>query len=70
MIAADTSAWAAFLDGADGKEIVLRDRALEDRQLRTVPVVLTELLSDPSLPPGIAKILCDVPRMEIGSDYW
>jgi predicted nucleic acid-binding protein len=70
MIAADTSTWIAFLEGADGKDVVLLDRALEDRQLLMVPVVLTELLSDPSLPPGVAETLCEVPRMEIRSDYW
>jgi len=34
-----------------------------------VPAVLTELLSDPGLPPAVAETLCDVPRMEMGSDY-
>jgi predicted nucleic acid-binding protein len=70
MIAADTSSWVAFLEGADGKDVVLLDRALEDRQLLMVPVVLAELFSDPSLPPGVAETLSDVPMMEIESDYW
>ena len=35
-----------------------------------VPVVLTQLLSDPKLPVEVARALCDVPTMEIGSDYW
>jgi len=70
MIAADTSTWVAFLEGADGKDVGLLDRALEDRQLLMVPVVLSELLSDPDLPPGVAETLCDVPRMEVGSEYW
>ena len=35
-----------------------------------VPVVLTELLSDPKLPVDVARTLCDLPAIEIGSDYW
>jgi predicted nucleic acid-binding protein len=34
------------------------------------PVVLTELLSDPKLPSGVAKTLSDVPRLEVGEGYW
>jgi len=33
-------------------------------------VVLTELLSDPKLSDDVARILCDLPVVEIGSDYW
>ena len=35
-----------------------------------VPVVLTELLSDPKLPSGAAKTLSEVPLIEIGPGYW
>ena len=48
----------------------LLDQALGNRQLLMVPVVLIELLSDPKLPPEVAKTLCDVPAIEIGSHYW
>jgi len=70
MIAADTSTWVAFLEGGAGKDAQLLDKALEDRQLVMVPVVLTELLSDPKLPSGVAETLSEVPRIEIGSGYW
>jgi hypothetical protein len=50
MIAADTSTWVAFLEGSEGEDARLLDRALEERQVLMVPVVLTELLSDPKLP--------------------
>ena len=46
------------------------DRALEDRQVVMVPVVLTELLSDPKLPSGVAETLSEVPLVEIASGYW
>jgi len=35
-----------------------------------VPVVLTELLSDPALPLQVAKILSEVPLVEIRPGYW
>lgn len=70
MIAADTSTWIAFLEGAAGDDVDALDQALEDRQVLMVPVVLTELLSDPKLPSGVAETLAEVPLMEIGSGYW
>ena len=70
MIAADTSTWVAFLEGGAGEDAQLLDKALEDRQLAMVPVVLTELLSDPKLPSGVAKTLSEVPLIEIEAGYW
>jgi len=70
MIAADTSTWVAFLEGDAGKDVQLLDKALEDRQVVMVPVVLTELLSDPKLSSGVAETLSEVPMIEIGSGYW
>ena len=70
MIAADTSSWIAFLEGEKAADTELLDQALRDRQLLMVPAVLTELLSDPKLPVEVVRALCDVPAIEIGSDYW
>jgi predicted nucleic acid-binding protein len=70
MIAVDTSTWIAFLEGDSGEDARLLDRALEDRQVVMAPAVLTELLSDPKLPPAIAKTLSEVPLVEIESGYW
>lgn len=70
MIAADTSTWVAFLEGDVGEDVRLLDRALEDRQVVMVPVVLTELLSDPKLPSSVAETLSEVPSMDISSGYW
>lgn len=70
MIAADTSTWVIFLEGGAGEDAQLLDRALEDRQVVMVPVVLTELLSDPKLPSGVAETLSEVPLVEIASGYW
>ena len=35
-----------------------------------IPVVLTELLSDPALPETVAQTLCAVPLLEIENGYW
>lgn len=70
MIAADTSTWVAFLEGSAGTDTDLLDRALADHQVLMVPVVLTELLSDPKLPSAIARTLSEVPLLEIQTDYW
>ena len=70
MIAADTSTWIAFLEGDNGNDVQLLDRALEERQVLMVPVVLTELLSDPKLPASLATTLSDVPMIEIEAGFW
>jgi len=70
MIAADTSTWVAFLEGGVGEDAQLLDKALEGRQVLMVPVVLTELLSDPKLPSGVAATLLEVPVIEVESGYW
>lgn len=70
MIAADTSTWIAFLEGSSGQDVQLLDRALEDRQVVMVPVVLTELLSDASLPSHVVETISDLPLLEVASGYW
>ena len=70
MIAADTSTWIAFLEGDNGSDVQLLDRALQDRQVLMVPVVLTELLSDPKLPASLANTLSDVPMIETEAGFW
>ena len=70
MIVADTSTWVAYLQGDAAEDTELLDRALNDRQVVMAPVVLTELLSDPQLPPAIAKTISEVPLVSVVSGYW
>lgn len=70
MIAADTSSWVAYLGGVAGDDVLLLKKALQDRQLWMLPVVLTELLSDPNLPPAVAASLTDLPLVEIAAGFW
>lgn len=70
MIAADSSTWVAYLQGQRGDDIQLLDEASMAAQVFMPPVVLTELLSDPNLRPDAARLLADVPLMEITAGYW
>lgn len=70
MIAADTSTWVVYLEGGEGEDAQLLDKALADRQVVMAPVVLTELLSDPKLPVSVAKRLLEIPLIEIESGFW
>jgi len=70
VIAVDTSTWIAFFEGADGADSELLDRALQDRQVMMVPVVLTEVLSDPKLPSAVLRTLAELPVIEIEPGYW
>jgi len=70
VIAVDTSTWIAFLQGADGSDVRLLDRALADQQVLMPPVVLTELLSDPKAAADVAELLASLPLMEPDIGYW
>jgi predicted nucleic acid-binding protein len=70
MIAADTSTWVAFLEGGDGEDVKLLDQALEQRQVVMIPVVLTELLSDPGLLLDASKTLLEIPLVDIEAGFW
>ncbi len=70
MIAAGTSTWIAFLQGDGGEDAELLDRALQDRQVLMVPVVLTEVLSEPRLSSEVSQRLSELPLIEIRPGYW
>jgi hypothetical protein len=70
MIAVDTSTWIGFLQGDGGEDAALLDRALQDRQVLMVPVVLTKVLSDPKLPSEVSQALSELPLIEVEPGYW
>lgn len=70
MIAVDTSTWVAFLQGDAGPDAELLDQALQDRQVLMVPVVLTEVLSDPKLPSEVSRTLCELPLIDPDPGHW
>jgi predicted nucleic acid-binding protein len=70
VIAVDTSVWIAYLQGDRGTDTELLDKALQDRQVLMVPAVLTEVLSDPKLPPEVSKTLAQLPLIDVSPGYW
>lgn len=70
MIAADTSTWIAYLEGAPCPDTQLLDQALSDHRLLMIPLVFTELLSDPLLSPAVLQQLMDVPMIDVEPGYW
>jgi predicted nucleic acid-binding protein len=70
VIAADTSTWIAYLEGATGSDVNLLDQALQDRQVLMPPAVLTEVLSDPKLAASVAETLSDLPLIDAEPGFW
>ena len=70
MITVDSSTWIAYLQGDTGDDVNLLDQALRDKQVVMVPIVLTEVLSDPSLLAEVASGLAALPLIEIQSGFW
>ena len=70
MIAVETSTWIAFFEGDGGEDAELLDGALRDRQVLMLPVVLTEILSDPKVSSEVSQTLSELPLIEISSGYW
>jgi predicted nucleic acid-binding protein len=70
VIAADTSTWIAFLQGEEGDDTQLLDKALADRQVVMTPPVLTELLSQSPLPLDFQESLTSIPLLETKEGFW
>lgn len=64
MIAIDTSSFIAYLEGYSGKDIDILDEVLKTKQAVLPPVVLTELLSDPTLPKDVIEQFKSLPVLE------
>ncbi len=70
MIAADTSSMVAFLEGQDGEDTGIIQSALDHQQLALPPVVLTELLSEPTLPKAVRTLLAGLPILDVEPGLW
>ncbi len=70
MIAIDTSSLIAYLSGAKGKDVEMVEMVLEYKQGALPPVVLTELLSDPKLPPAVSQLVAQLPVLDTLDGYW
>ena len=70
MIALDSSSVIAFLSGDHGVDVAVVESALKLRQGVLPPIVVTELLSDPTIRVQIKLLLRAVPWLEIRDGYW
>ena len=66
----DSSSLIAFLEGDSGADVEAVDDALETGQAALPPVVLSELLSDPKLPPSVRQTLTELPLLDPSPGYW
>lgn len=72
MIAIDSSSWIAFFSDREppGDDTALVEGSLADHQACLPPVVLTELLSDPTLSSALASLLTQLPLLELEPGFW
>ena len=70
MICADSNCWIAYLSGDEGQDVGILDHAVIHGAVVMAPVVLSELLSDPSLEAQDETDLCSIRLMEIQPGYW
>lgn len=70
MIAADSSSLIAFIQGDTGKDVEALDASLAAGRLVISPVVLCELLSDPTLPAKHAGLVRGLPTFQLQDGFW
>lgn len=70
MIAADSSVVIDFMNNASGKHVEALVSALQGGDITLPPVVLSEVLSDPLLPPKHRNLLVGWPILDIWDGYW
>ena len=67
MIALDTSSIIVYLSGASGSDVDAVEIALRSEQAVFPPVVLCELLSDPT---SVSQVVQQVPLLAILGGFW
>jgi predicted nucleic acid-binding protein len=70
VIAIDTTSLAHYLAGSRGKDVEAVDIALAQSQACLPPVVLSEILSDPTRPAPLEKVLLAIPMLELKPGFW
>jgi predicted nucleic acid-binding protein len=70
MISVDTSSFIAYLQGENAKDVEWIDEALKNHSLIFPPIVLSEILSDISLPIKLVHSLTKLPLLSFHSDFW
>lgn len=69
-LAIDSSSLIAYLGGRNRADTRLVHDALERGEAVLPPVVVTEVLSQPELPPVVADLLKTIATLELTEGYW
>lgn len=70
MLCIDTSSLIAYLEGAEGEDVVTIDQAFADRVGVITPVTVTEMLSDPSLNKNVRQTILQLPVLPLSEGFW
>jgi len=62
--------WVAYLQGEAGEDVRLLDETLQNRQLVMGSDCADRVVSDPKLPANVAKLLGEIPQLEIETGFW
>lgn len=68
--AADSSTLIAFFQGDAGRDVDACAAAMSAGTLVLPPIVLSEVLSEPALPPSYRELIRSVAMLEIRDGYW
>ena len=70
VVTVDSSTLIAYVQGARGADVELFDAALLAGDVMLPPVVLAEVLSEPTLPSDNRSMVLAFPTLELLPDYW
>lgn len=70
MAAVDTSTLIAFIQGDRGPDVEHFETSLAASDIALPPVVLSELLSEPHLPPHHRAAILGLPMLDLAEGYW
>jgi predicted nucleic acid-binding protein len=70
VIALDSSALIAFLEGRETIAATAAGMVLDEHQACLPPVVVAEVLSDPRLPEKVASLIKALPSLPVTDGYW
>ncbi len=70
MVCVDSSVLIAYFQGDSGEDVDYLEHLLDVKQACLAPPVLSELLSDPEIPPDLESFLLHTPMLPVVDGYW
>jgi predicted nucleic acid-binding protein len=70
VVAVDSSTVIAYIEGRSGRDIALFENAIISGAVAIPPVVLSELLSEPSLPADHRETILKLEVLDLSPGYW